>query len=251
MQTQPAKPAIDVVVADATPFNCELLANELNRTSQIHVVAWETESAATLAAITRSKPHVALISCDLGDGARKGLSLLSGLRMTRSQTRTVILLDSTDRQSVIDVFRAGARGVLSRSTGLAVLAKCLRQVSEGQVWANSKELGYLLDTFVLPTSGRVLSENCCKLLTHREQEVVQLVADGFSNRDIAAELKLSQHTVKNYLFQVFEKIGVSNRVELVLCALTTSFAGSSRAPQLDKHGVSLALRRRQDTITNA
>ncbi|MGZ4811823.1 MAG: response regulator transcription factor [Terriglobales bacterium] len=125
-------------------------------------------------------------------------------------------------------------------------------MSEGQIWANSKELGYLLDTFVSPTSGRTLSENCCKLLTHREQEVVQLVADGFSNREIAAELKLSQHTVKNYLFQVFEKIGVSNRVELVLCALTTSFAGSSRAPQLDNvHGVSLALRRRPDTITNA
>jgi DNA-binding CsgD family transcriptional regulator len=86
----------------------------------------------------------------------------------------------------------------------------------------------------------------------REQAVVQLVADGLSNREIATHLKLSQHTVKNYLFRVFDKIGVSNRVELVLCALTSPMADPTLAPHTDQeHAVTIAVRRRPDSMTNA
>jgi DNA-binding NarL/FixJ family response regulator len=66
---------------------------------------------------------------------------------------------------------------------------------------------------------RVLSLNGEKLLTSREEQVVALVADGLSNRDVASELGLSEHTVKKYLFRIFEKLGISSRVELVLYAL--------------------------------
>jgi DNA-binding NarL/FixJ family response regulator len=90
--------------------------------------------------------------------------------------------------------------VLSRGAGLAALPKCITRVSEGQVWASSTELDYLLDTFVRTAPTRTLSESCCRLLTAREQEVVQLVADGLGNREIAARLKLSQHTIKTTCF---------------------------------------------------
>ena len=100
--------------------------------------------------------------------------------------------------------------------------------------------------------ARTLTDNCCKLLAPREQAVVQLVADGLSNREIATELKLSQHTVKNYLFRVFDKIGVSSRVELVLCALTSSMADPTVAPHRDKtHPVTVGVRRRPESMTNA
>ncbi len=164
----------------------------------------------------------------------------------------MILLDRADRQSTIDAFRAGARGVLSRGAGLSALPKCVHRVSQGQVWASSDELGYLLDTFVQTTPARTLTDNCCKLLTPREQAVVQLVADGMSNREIATQLKLSQHTVKNYLFRVFDKIGVSSRVELVLCALTSPMANPTALRKSDRsHPVTVTVRRRPDTMTNA
>jgi DNA-binding NarL/FixJ family response regulator len=125
-------------------------------------------------------------------------------------------------------------------------------VSQGQVWASSDELGYLLDIFAQTTPARTLSNSCCKLLTQREQAVVHLVADGLSNREIAMQLKLSQHTVKNYLFRVFDKIGVSSRVELVLCALTSPMADPTVAPHSDHaHAVTTGVRRRPDSITNA
>jgi DNA-binding NarL/FixJ family response regulator len=243
---------ISVVVAEATTMACELLANTLSNNQEMQVVGWELDSGAALGTMTKIAPQVALISSDLQDGPGKGLSLASALRLKRPEVRSVILMDNVDRRSAIDAFRAGARGVLSRNAGLAVLPKCVRRVSEGQIWASSKELAYLLDTFASTNPGRTLSDNCRKLLTEREQQVVQLVADGLGNREIAARLHLSPHTVKNYLFQVFDKIGVSSRVELVLCALTNPNSDAMAERQADqKHGVSVAARRRPDSMTNA
>jgi DNA-binding NarL/FixJ family response regulator len=239
-------------VADATAMACQLLASVLSRTSSMRILAWEVDSKAALTAATRIMTDVALISSDLQDGPGKGFSLVSELRIKRPGVRSVILLDRTDRQGVVDAFRAGARGVLSRGAGLADLPKCVCRVNEGQVWATSKELAYLLDTFVQGPPFRTLTDSCCKLLTEREQAVVHLVADGLSNRDIAAQLHLSQHTVKNYLFRVFDKIGVSSRVELVLCALASTMANPITPLEGNRsHPVTVAVPRRPETMTNA
>lgn len=232
---------ISVLVADATVMACELMASVLSHASHMQVVAWEVDSAAALATATRIKTDVALISSDLQDGPGKGFSLASELHLKHPDIRSVILLDQPNRRGIVNAFRAGARGVFSRGAGLSALPKCVHRVSQGQVWASSDELGYLLDTFVQTTPARTLSDSCCKLLTPREQAVVQLVADGMSNRDIATQLKLSQHTVKNYLFRVFDKIGVSSRVELVLCALTSPMANPIVLRESDRsHPVTVA-----------
>jgi two-component system nitrate/nitrite response regulator NarL len=244
--------SVHVLVADATVMACELLASVLSRTSQMRVVAWEIESAAAIATATRIKTDVALISSDLQDGPGKGFLLASELRLKHPDTRSVMLLDRADRQGVVDAFRAGARGVLSRGAGLSALPKCVHRVSQGQVWASSNELAYLVDTFAQTPPVRTLTDNCCKLLTQREQAVVHLVADGLSNREIATHLNLSQHTVKNYLFRVFDKIGVSSRVELVLCALSSTMANPLAPLESDRsHPVTVAVRRRPDSMTNA
>jgi hypothetical protein len=81
---------------------------------------------------------------------------------------------------------------------------------------------------------------------------VRLVADGLSNPEIAAQLRLSQHTVKNYLYRIFDKIGVSSRVELVLCALTSPMAKPVALRESNRlHSVTVAVRRRPDKTTNA
>jgi two-component system nitrate/nitrite response regulator NarL len=243
--------SVHVLVADATVMACELLASVLSHTKQMQVVAWEIESAAALATATRIKSDVALISSDLQDGPGKGLVLASELHLKLPDARSVIRLDRADRQGVVNAFRAGARGVLSRGAGLAELPKCVHRVSQGQVWAGSKELAYVLDTFAQTPPVRTLTDNCCKLLTQREQAVVHLVADGLSNREIAAQLNLSQHTVKNYLFRVFDKMGVSSRVELVLCALTSPMADPIALRKSDRSHPVTAVRRRPDSMTNA
>jgi DNA-binding NarL/FixJ family response regulator len=92
-------------------------------------------------------------------------------------------------------------------------------VHRGEIFATTEQLNYLLESVCQVPSLRVVSASGEKLLTSREEQVVALVADGLSNRDVAGELGLSEHTVKKYLFRIFEKLGISSRVELVLYAL--------------------------------
>jgi DNA-binding NarL/FixJ family response regulator len=92
-------------------------------------------------------------------------------------------------------------------------------VHRGEIFATNQQLGYLLDSVCQVPSMRVVGVGGETLLTSREEQVVALVTDGLSNRDVANELGLSEHTVKKYLFRIFEKLGISSRVELVLYAL--------------------------------
>jgi DNA-binding NarL/FixJ family response regulator len=93
-------------------------------------------------------------------------------------------------------------------------------VREGQIWASTRELEYVVGALASAKPFRGLNANGRNILSKREDEVVALVADGLTNREVSERLKLSEHTVKSYLFKIFEKLGVSTRVELVLYALS-------------------------------
>jgi DNA-binding NarL/FixJ family response regulator len=98
----------------------------------------------------------------------------------------------------------------------------VEQIHAGQIWANSSEIGEVVEAFRQLAPIRIVNTDGLRLLTKREEDVVRLVAEGLQNREIATELKLSDHTVKNYLFHIFDKLGVSSRVELVLYAASSS-----------------------------
>lgn len=132
----------------------------------------------------------------------------------------VLLLDVWDRELVVSAFRSGARGIFTiTDSNLRLLCKCLVRVAAGQVWINTEQLNCLLDLISEVPSLRVLNSGGRPLLTPREEQVVALVAEGLANREIARELNLSEHTIKKYLFRIFEKLGISTRVELVLYAV--------------------------------
>jgi DNA-binding NarL/FixJ family response regulator len=100
-----------------------------------------------------------------------------------------------------------------------LLGKCIQRVAGGQIWANSEQLSYLLDLVSEVPSLPVFNSNGNQLLTPREEQVVALVAEGLANREVAIQLQLSEHTIKKYLFRIFDKLGISTRVELVLYAV--------------------------------
>jgi DNA-binding CsgD family transcriptional regulator len=90
----------------------------------------------------------------------------------------------------------------------------------GQIWANASQLDLLIRSLSLPRSLKVTNVLGDSLLSNREEQVLHLLADGLSNRELAAALKLSEHTVKNHLFRIFDKLGVSSRMEAVLYAMS-------------------------------
>jgi DNA-binding NarL/FixJ family response regulator len=212
----PASPPIRVLAADKTRMNTQLLGNALGRENGFLVIAAEPTEGAILAAIAKEKPDVVLLSVILEDDPALGLRVARQLRALHPETHIIMLLDASERNSVVEAFRAGARGVFSRTESLHTLAKCIHCAHSGQVWANSREQEYLLEAVSEAISMRSLDNSGLPSLSKREQDVVLCVADGLSNREIAHRLNLTEHTVKNYLFRVFDKLGVSSRVEVVL-----------------------------------
>jgi DNA-binding NarL/FixJ family response regulator len=227
------KPVIRVLAADSTRMNSQMLADVLARDKRFRVLESQLSAATILAVAAAEKPDVVLISPVIENDPVLGFQVARQLRAEHPATRIVMLLDRSERSSAVEAFRAGASGIFCRSESLKFLPRCISCVHAGQVWANSHELKYLLDALseAMP-SRRTESAGDVSILSKREQDVVNGVADGLSNREIALRLKLTEHTVKNYLFRIFDKLGVSSRVEVVLYAFGLASAGpsSSAAP---------------------
>ena len=200
-------------------MSCQLISEALGRSRNPRfevVVPRGFTSDEALQEIERTRPDVAVISHALKDGPSAGCSLLRAMHASNVQTRGVLLIDYPERNLVVNAFRAGARGVFSRADSLSELCKCIDSVHRGQIWASSRELEFVLEALAASRRISALDAQGKQLLSKREQEVAALVADGLTNRQIADQLHLSEYTVKNYLFKIFEKLGVSTRVELVL-----------------------------------
>ncbi len=218
---------IAVLVADSNRMGCQLLAAALkHRPYHFNVITYAVNSAEILNAVMKHAPHVALISVNLQDGPLIGFKVLRELRAAHLKTRVIMLLDSPDRDLVVDAFRAGAHGIFYRADSIGRLCKCVYSVHKGQIWASSNELQFLLEALAEAAPLRVVNAQGINLLTKREGQVTHLVAEGLTNREISRELNLSEHTVKNYLFRIFDKLGVSTRVELTLCAFSQQQAAS-------------------------
>jgi len=116
---------------------------------------------------------------------------------------------------------------VSTESPFRALCKCIQVVHRGEIWASAEQIGCVVESISQVPSLRVVNASGGKLLTPREEQVVALVAEGLQNRDIAQELHLSEHTIKKYLLRIFDKVGISTRVELVLYAVTH---GEQRPP---------------------
>ncbi len=209
--------ALSVFIAEANQMNCQLVERALrDRRNRLTIIGSAVSSEHALALVVEGKPDVVVLSARLKEGPLEGYRVLRQLRALQSHTRAIMLLDSRERDFVIDAFRCGARGVIFRDEPFETLGKCIHAVHNGQVWANSQNLSYLLDALAQALPMRLQDARGIYLLSKREEDVVRLVAQGLMNREISVQLGLSEHTVRNYLFRVFDKLGVSTRVELVL-----------------------------------
>jgi two-component system nitrate/nitrite response regulator NarL len=207
-----------VLVADAVAMSCQLLVDALLLSQRFDAVAATTPEEVVLA-LDRAPFDVVVISTSFSACALQGLRFMSEVRDHHRDLGVVALLDTMERNLVVEAFRCGAHGVFSRSDSFQALCKCILCVHAGQVWANSEELGFVLEALVDPLAGQTRALPSLRQLSKREEEIALMVAEGFSNRQISERLDLSEHTIKNYLFRVFEKLGVSTRVELTLYAL--------------------------------
>ena len=217
--TPPAGKVIHTLVADSNQMQRQLLVAALRRHPEFHVIACDANTQAILHAVAEHPFQVALIHPETD------ITALRSLHLAHPEVAKILLLDVSSRDAIVQALRAGARGLFCfADSPFRLLCRCIQRVYQGQIWLSNQQLEYLIETVGQVPALRVVNSHGANLLTPREEQVVALVADGLTNRDVARELGLSEHTVKKYLFRIFDKVGVSSRVELVLYAVTRSSA---------------------------
>jgi two-component system nitrate/nitrite response regulator NarL len=209
---------IRVLVALDNPMDCQLVETAAKRSRQrFDILASAVSRNGILDCFSREDVDVALINADLVDGPLAGLDALPEIRATYLRTPVVVLFDTWHDELILQAFRAGAQGVFCRlETELGLLWKCIEAVHQGQIWANSGQLQLLLKALRNDAVIRRASSPGMKSLAVREFQVANLVAEGMPNREVALKLGLTEHTVSNYLFRIYNKLGISNRIELTL-----------------------------------
>ena len=208
------KESTRILIADRNRISNQLLAESLGRDPRFEIIA-AAAPAEILSAVTNLQPDLVLISADFDGAAKKGLQVARNLKKRNPSVGIVVILETSNRESVVAAFRCGAAGVFSRTESLSDLAACLERVSRGEIGANQANSEFLLETLRSTPSCEGIEAGKVDELSPRELQVAECAAQGESNKQIADRLGLSEHTVKNYLFRVFEKLGVSNRFELL------------------------------------
>ncbi len=220
--SSPAEPsaAIGVLIADSNRMQAQLLAGALRRHPEFRITACTMDFDSLSAAATANSPRIALMSLNSSASMSENIALVRRFHLADSGIAKILLIDTWNRDFIIGAFRSGARGIFSiTDSNIRMLCRCILRVAAGQIWANTEQLNYVMELISEVPSLRVLNSGGQSLLTPREEQVVALVAEGLGNRQIAAELNLSEHTIKKYVFRIFDKLGISTRVELVLYAV--------------------------------
>lgn len=231
---EPELGPVRVLVRDSTIMGTQLLAAAIGRERRFAVQAiGDLENISEL----QLPADVAVASTDLDGKPQGGFELARRLRALCPKLQIIMLLDASTPDLVIHAFKAGAKGLICRNESFRAVSKCIRAVHRGQVWASHEQLRIVLDAFCdgsplpLPIQAELRT-----LLSNREQDVVRYVAKGLSNREIAKQLNLSEHTIKGHLFRIFEKLGLSSRVEVVLyaCSQNQSNQAIPRPPVAER-----------------
>jgi len=212
--------AITVLIADSNRMQAQLLTSALRRRSEFRISTCPIDVTSILRAVAATPAKVLVLSLNHSADIPAQMSAMRQVHLSHPAIAKILLVESYDRDLVISAFRAGVRGIFCISDAhFRLLCRCIERVASGQIWANTEQLSFVFDLISEVPSLRVLNSSGRQMLTSREEQVVALVAEGLSNRQAALELNLSEHTVKKYLFRIFDKLGISSRVELVIYAV--------------------------------
>jgi two-component system, NarL family, response regulator DegU len=205
-----------VIVDDHTLFR-EGLRTMLETEEDIEVVA-DAESAEDIVELVwQTKPDILLLDIRMPQGS--GLDAVPAVLRISPRTQVLVLTACDEKEEHVRAFKLGAKGVVLKDSARQTLMQAIRTASAGQVWVDPRMTGALVEELSHLPEGGVAGGRDENGLTERELEIVRLVASGFKNKEVGNTLTISERTVKTHLTNIFQKLGVRDRVGLVMYAL--------------------------------
>jgi DNA-binding NarL/FixJ family response regulator len=210
-----AKPVTRILVADDHAIFRDGLRKLLEGADDVQIIGEACNGVECTKMLAKLKPDILLL--DLRMPEKDGLAVLEEVNFDTLGTRVIVLTAAEDDRDVVRAMRLGARGVVLKQSASDLLLKSIRKVADGEIWLDNRMTAEVIDAFKKSAEAGQRREK--PLLSDREKEIVQLVAQGFRNREIGEKLFISEQTVKNHLHNIFDKLGVSDRLELALYAI--------------------------------
>jgi two-component system nitrate/nitrite response regulator NarL len=210
--------SVRILIADDHPIFRDGLRKLLEGEGDFQVIGEASDGGEAIEMVHQLKPDVLLL--DLAMPRVPGLEALRQLGSTTETIKVILLTAAIERDQIVDALHHGVRGVVLKESATELLLKSIRCVMDGQYWVGRESVSDLVriirDLTAIPEQGsRKRSYN----LTPRELDIISAIVDGYTNKDIADKFKIAEQTVKHHLGNIFDKLGVSNRLELALFAV--------------------------------
>jgi DNA-binding NarL/FixJ family response regulator len=207
---------IRIALADDHPIFRDGLRKLLALEEDFEVVAEARDGKEVLDILQKLEPDVLLL--DLKMPGLDGLATLQRLQAQKAKTRVIVLTASEDEGEYVQAMKFGTSGIVLKQTATELLIKSIRKVYGGEIWLDARTTAAVMRQFASP-GDTAAKDRERSPLSQREREIVVLVAQGFKNKEIAERMFISEQTVKNHLHNIFDKLGVSDRLELALYAI--------------------------------
>jgi DNA-binding NarL/FixJ family response regulator len=214
------KPRIRVMIADDHPIVRDGIRRLLSLEEDIDVVAEAGDGREVLELLQNIQVDVVLL--DLRMPGMDGLTALQRLQSMERKVRVIILTASEDKNEFVQAMKFGCSGIVLKQTAPDLIVKSIRKVHGGEIWLDSHTTAAVMRQFAIPADGGPSTNGRGRErspLSTREREIVTLVAQGYKNKEMAEKMFISEQTVKNHLHNIFDKLGVSDRLELALYAI--------------------------------
>jgi len=200
----------------------------LQSQKHIEVVGETGDANEALRIAAQAQPDIILLDVVLGD--HDGLDLLPRLRKAADKARILILTGTQNQEVHQKAVRLGAMGLVNKETAAEVLLKAIEKINAGEIWFDRMVMGDVLNEMARAGEDRSVDPEVAKInkLTEREREIIICIAEGLKNKQIAERMFISETTVRHHLTSVFTKLGVADRLELMIYAFRHKLVASSR-----------------------
>lgn len=216
------KEPIRIVLADDHPIVRDGLRKLLETEADFAVAGQAADGREAVKLVQELKPDILLL--DLAMPRLPGLEVLRALSGADYSTRTIVLTAAIEKEQIVEALQIGARGVVMKESATQLLFKSIRTVMAGQYWVGRGEVSDLVHALrELLAAGPAAADKSFGL-TRRELEIVATIVAGYTNKEIAKKFLLSEDTVKHHLTHIFDKLGVSSRLELAMFAVNHRLA---------------------------